>query len=84
MNGRNILGRLLKLEQGSPNEHDQAQMRARIERARSRILADMTDDERDEYQARREAVSGRMATLMDDARRRGRKPSLAEMLVAAR
>lgn len=52
-----LKARLNKLEAGLPDEAEQQQMRARIERARNRIMAAMAPDERAEYLAKR--LSGR-------------------------
>lgn len=73
MSGR-FLSRIRNLEDQQPAPEAGAAFRERIERAKARIEANMTEEERTEWHARLEAKA------LD---RRGRKPLLADRLRAA-
>lgn len=77
-NGRNLHGRLLRLEQTMPSADDQAEFRARMDRARGRIFATMTNEEQVNYLASRAGSERRVAE------RRGRKATLTARLLDAR
>ena len=87
--GRNIFGRLLRLEQNTSGDRTDVEQRERIARARARLEADLTPAARSyrqsaEYAARVADRNGRVEAVCEKARGAKRRPKIADILLAAR
>ena len=86
---RGILSRVVRLEQAASNPAEDSALRERIEEAQARVEASLTPEERayrktSKYLAAEAAREARYEAKLAQIRAAGRKPTLADCLLAAR